>query len=1324
MSKIEILLAVSDAPTEELTALKEIRARGTCESLLETTELRQWLFRDPSPSINWMHAHPGSGKSVKASFLIDSLKTDGRVCHYYFFKYQDSTKRSLNSLLRSLAYQIAKDIRPFQVKLAKIADEGLRHEKTDGRALWHTLFEGALFKINLQHPIYWVIDALDESDTARSVIECLAGIPANVPVYVIILSRNMSPISTAFDRAGAKIKVNTLCIDDNAEDIRKYAEKEIKYMHGALDFRQRITEAVVERAEGNFLWAHLALQEVMQSHSEEDCWAALEEIPSGMEPLYQRMEKGISQLSKPSDRSLARLLLIWVTYSRRPLTIEELLRALHPEYSRILDLPYTINQVCGQFVVVDSNRRLSLIHKTAREFLTQTSNLPFSLNPQDSHRELFERSITVFLDLKIHETMSIKHLASFHLYAATSWAYHLGHVPPELEDPLGLLVKFFSGSYVLYWIEVLAISDQVKTLISTSQSLSSYIRRRRKVDSLKAPPQRRITDLETLDLWTTDLLKLVGKFGSRLRQDSTVIHKFIPQLSPPNSALHQQFASASSLISVTGLSITDWDDLLSRVSIGTSDQALMITCSSRTMAVLTSAGTAILFDILTFEKVNTFSHQEYCFTMCFDRTGDQLATYGFRTTKVWDVRSGHLTATISNPPKARAMDICFTEHNSVLLMLTERREAWSLDLQSIEGEWQTFHAGIFEEGAHIESANTNSPTSFQFNSIASQVVIGYRGSPVEVWDLSFPPELINRCRRRQNQINKSKTTWTGTMRTRWHPHDGEILGIYCDGAVFKWHPVTENHIELAGDLNSAPSEIQCSPDGLVFATSDVKGVVKLYSYEYFSMIYQLSSEDTVTSLCFSPDSRRFYDIRGSYCNIWEPNALIRLSDADERIGDTESEVGSSTDVSQYASESWVDTSSLITTLAVQPSGFLVCAGTEDGTVFVQDLPSGIRVDVASSAIEMSVEHLSWNTNGKYVAYIDLSRRLIVKEINTKRGKQEETFSSHRTILGTKLDIGAAQQLVFNFDSSHLLVANLQHAQIWSIHAKSIRATHRLSGEHTGSIWTNHPTNPEILLLFSSTSVTAHDWADFTKTSDWKLETSQKVGHIFEDGKTSESRPGFPKAVSGSGLKTNRLQSETLTKVELSYSKEFFLLFFAKSDASHQSVGNLSKLLLLPVTSLQPTATTIDNVITIPSDILNIIERPLTIIGRDRLVFIDKSFWVCTWRVDISKPASASVSSTAEAASADNKVASSTKTPERLSVATTSVETRSSSSSNNNSRRRSFVAPPSRLVQHFFLPQDWVSADVLRLCQVTADGTFLCPRRGEVAVIKSGLGSAW
>jgi hypothetical protein len=45
---------------------------------------------------------------------------------------------------------------------------------------------------------------------------------------------------------------------------------------------------------------------------------------------------------------------------------------------------------------------------------------------------------------------------------------------------------------------------------------------------------------------------------------------------------------------------------------------------------------------------------------------------------------------------------------------------------------------------------------------------------------------------------------------------------------------------------------------------------------------------------------------------------------------------------------------------------------------------------------------------------------------------------------------------------------------------------------------------------------------------------------------------------------------------------------------------------------------------------------------------------------------------------------------------------------------------SPLKRHFFLPKDWLSPGMLRLCTLNKHGTILCPKNGEVAIIRFGI----
>ncbi|KAI9841475.1 MAG: hypothetical protein M1830_007856, partial [Pleopsidium flavum] len=79
--------------------------------------------------------------------------------------------------------------------------------------------------------------------------------------------------------------------------------------------------------------------------------------------------------------------------------------------------------------------------------------------------------------------------------------------------------------------------------------------------------------------------------------------------------------------------------------------------------------------------------------------------------------------------------------------------------------------------------------------------------------------------------------------------------------------------------------------------------------------------------------------------------------------------------------------------------------------------------------------------------------------------------------------------------------------------------------------------------------------------------------------------------------------------------------------------------------------------------------PLGVLAKEKLVFLDNESWICTFRLRSGDTASA-------------------------------------------------------IHRHFFLPRDWLNSESLELCSVMPDGTFLCPRNGEVAVIRSGVELDW
>jgi hypothetical protein len=1279
MKQISDILTTISAPEEDLASLLDLCRGGTCESVLEESSFVSWRDSHEGSQVLWLNASPGSGKSVKMAFLINHLIECGSPCSYFFFKDGDSTRKNVGSLLRSLAFQIAQVVPSFRKGLMLLDSNGMKVEKMEARMIWEKLFVGCLFKLDIVEPLYWAIDALDESDSIKIIIGFLSKISTSkVPIRVLIASRKLPEIKTGFDRISSTTIISKLSTDNNQDDIRVYAESEIEFMEWSDDFKLEVVTEISQRAESNFLWVTLALKEIMQCYSPEDIRNALAEIPPGMDALYKRMEAGITRLKKPSDLSLARMILAWATYSRRPLNIEELQQALKLDQPCVIDLRYAVSQLCGHFVVVDTSNRVLLVHQTARKYLIKEADLPFSFAESEVQEELFIKTINSLFEAR--QKPKLKKLGQLPLqeYAATSWPHHLHRSLTSSDSTLTLLVQFFRGSSVLNWIQTLAGLRKLKVLISASTTISAFIRRRKTYESTINPSQHRLNDIDLLEQWALDLLKIVGKFSSHLIQDPTAISKYVPQLCPYGSAIFQQFGKQTQLL-VQGLSNQGWDDCLAQVTVGSSIQALKLVCSTHYLAASTSNGTVILWDAITFEEFRTISHQEHIFAMCFIDSGEFLATYGHETTKIWNVATGFQKYEVTNYPECRALSMKFVDDDMKLIVGLNTRRVAELELHEGTIRWHAIESPFLQEEKMIPGAFINSPTALAFNSDATYIVVAYRAFPLTLWNVD-ERQRIKRCRRTTNNDHGNVMAWSGVMKVIWHPNDEDVLGIYLDGVVFKWSPFDDLHQELQSDSNTAPSEIQCSPNGTLFATSDVNGLVKLYNHHYFSLIYQLSSDDIITCLCFSADSKRFFDLRGSYCKVWEPNALVRLLDLDERESEIDTEVGS-VQGSNSPSEAWAASPSPITAMAAQPQGNAFCMGNNNGLIELYDLASCERFSTGEASTDMSIDALTWSENGSHFAYSD-------GEIITVKAVNENPRWSCRTIVDVEMDpdSGMITQILLQADAQFLLVALESSAHLWSTSSGTLLKTIQVS---RAKKWTCNPHNTSQLLAFTCDTVTAYTWNDFEILNQWTINKPFPSPSLNLESPKPRPALLFGDSSTLSNQSTTVGPQEYLDEIIVAHPCTFALLLISERGPSCK---RWSRLQIIATAAFQGSNNNADgktlSSIPIPDDISSTIEKPLGMLGSKQLIFLDKSFWVCSWRLSSDQ---------------SSKTASSTS-PRRIAGGL------GNESLINGSVER-----------HFFLPRDWVNAEMLGLCRLLGNGTILCPRMGEVAVIKSGLG---
>ncbi|KAN0090022.1 WD40 repeat-like protein [Hyaloscypha variabilis] len=1159
---VKALFGIISDPEDDLNEFRRWWIPGTCNWFLHEPAIQLWLDETSESNVVWFSAPPASGKSILSTHIITHLRESGASCQYFFFKFGDQTKRSPTTLLRSISYQLARDDPEFRRVLMGHSPEELRLEQADIFFIWQKVFESILFEMDLGRPLFWIIDAVDESESPKALLEPFRALPrSGTLVRLLIISRKTEPLSLAFDRLSGSMHVDSIekdGHDHNAFDIQLLVEKEMKHMRGTSELKQRIAQNIMHRASGNFLWVRLVLEEILSCHTEEAIQETLEEIPNDISKLYRRMEMAILNNPRKSNKVLAKALFQWTICARRSLTLLELSQALKPEFPDFIDLTRTIQDVCGQFVLVDQTGHIGMVHQTARDYLIQTSNNEIAISTKEAHGNLFRKSLSTLLDPKVRYKLSqgnhaVQSTEPFLFYAATSWSYHLRLTHLKSDETLDVLLKLFKGPQVLAWIHSLALINRLDVLVKAARALTTFLTTTRELNSTRSPLLHRNSDLDFIDLWIIDLVKVVGKFSRHLLLDPLAIYNLFR-------------GSHSPKISISGFLNDSWNDNLARITLPNGDRGWQIICAGQHVTVLGSTGTTFIWDSSNFTAICSVYH------------GNKLVTYGLRSTKLWEIPPGQLLSSISNPGLTKAMAITFAEGDRKILVAADDKVIRHIYVDNLDSGWQILDPALLKEVSRDENTVVNSPIWMAFNSDATQVGVCYRGFPLSVWSLTT---------KLRNDHAIPSTSWFAVERFAWNPITGHIIGIYKGGRIFRWHPVTDDYQEV----QSAADEVAASSDGKLFATSTSNGTVKIWSFAYFSLIYQLSSADL-----------RFYDLRGCSVNAWESNSLIRFSEAEEPFSHTTSE-----DQSPTSFEA-------VSALATAPKRPLYCFGNEEGVVELIDMRTQKPVELMRFLNFLSVvDHLSWSDDGTHVAAADLGGDIMIKRLILPTPADDKARFEVQALPSPKVDLEGRgiHQIMFNHDASSLLVVSEDRGQIWAVEEAKMLTSIPLEKGSTRK-WLNHPFKEDAFIGFGGKNVIIFAWDGFKQQSLLPYEGNNPSlnstvnfelngDRVLEFGRLFISSDGDHEPLS------------TVNKAILTQDGMHILV-----EINNVSIqGIISTHCLIFHTSVFDAngerAETL-KFTSLPAQIEEVVEISLGILPGMRFIFLDRDLWMCTYKL--------------------------------------------------------------------------------------------------------------
>ena len=1282
-------------PDDDLNKYNRLWIQGTCEWILHENGMSDFIGIPEGCHLIWFSAAPASGKSVLSAYVVTALQQRCLAPQYFFFNFGDQHKRSVATLLRSIACQIAKENCAFRRGLLDLSKQGLRMDKADASVIWHKVYENLLFKLEHRRPFFWVIDALDECDSPKLLLDLIRTCSSSsVPIRIFIASRQTESIQMGVAKAARSVRLTKLekdSLDHNAQDIQRLVEQEVGHMRGSEQIKSLVIQKILARAEGNFLWTRLVLEEIVHCHTASGIQETLDEFPSDMQKLYERMEHAILKLPRKSNRLLAKALLRWTMGARRPMSLRELSQALEPDFPEILDLKRTISDVCGQFVRVDALDYVAMIHQTAREYLVGPRESELFIDVQGNHETLCIRTVSALLDSRITSDMIDNDATSqpYLLYAATSWMYHLKASKSGSVGLIDVLVRFFDGGAFPLWIHLLSRTGHLDVLMKTSKSLASFVALVRKEDALRNPLLRRLSDLQLLDQWAVDLIRIVAKFSISLLKYPRAIYGLVSPFSPETSALHQQpYCKNSRDLCVVGDLDSAWTDRLARISLPEGFEAYKLACAGQCVAILGSNGRIVVWNFQTFMEIHVIEHGEPVTSIALNVQGDKLATYGLQTTKLWAIPSGGILYSVRNNLEARAITLSFTNNDTRVLAGFDDRAVRFFDVGQTENEWWYVNPTLFKEPLTAEAA-ANSPTCIAFSRDGSYAGVAYRGFPLSIWSLQTG-ECINRCNRAQGtnfSADRYTAGWYVAWRFVWNPVTDHIIGFYTDGFVFKWHPLTGEHQEAQAHAN----DVTASSDGKLFLSSTSTGIVKVWDFADFCVIYQLSSDDLLMGLAFSPDCLQFFDLRCgtvNSVNAWEPNSLLRFSDAAEAISDLASETAVSMSVAQV-SEARLEELEAISVLAACPNGKCICVGTDDGSVQLRSTDGPDTVEVGKFNNFMEVSHLAWSQDSLYMVAADLSGDIMLSQIEIIDYGHLTESTQIIPLKTPKRDLEeqVIHEILFSPDSSLLLIVASKSGYIWSLKDASLCASEKLADGNLRK-WVSHPTHHELLLGIGSSDIRVFGWQDL-------LECREPISYLHihsvrPDNVLISDFNGDVDVATNLLKRTNLVApAPTSEKVRAMVTQDLKYVLIRLS--SNDSFTGFGRFFILPLSELEriragvsQTDTSLVRSATIPDDVKSRVRIALAILPGDRFVFLDWDLWINSYQmVDVAhQSASAGISSEL--------------------------------SQHHGNEGGELVQ------RHYFVPEDWAMGSSLDLCCMTADGTLIYPRDDKVSMIKADL----
>lgn len=1099
-------LCIFDAPEDDIMTCDSVRLPGSCEWFKTRGYYLSWKEVINSRFL-WIRGRPGAGKSILAGHVVNDIRDTNMDCSFFFFQSSDNAKSTTNVCLRSLAWQMAALHPEVSKKIREIMKDSNEEliDLTDSNPVWRKIYLSGILKVKLDRPQFWVIDSIDECKGSSELMSFLTRIQEQWPVSILVTSRD--PVEAHLGKTNHQVDIRSEVIsdEDSKHDIALFLRLNINLLPCPSSSKWAtpwdMATQIIEKSGGCFLWASLICSELREAYTEREIEQVLESIPPNMDALYSKILEDMAFARFGKD--LAKSILTWTTYSFRPLSAIEIKEPIEIDINdKIDDIERSISKCCGNLVYVDTHGKVQLVHSTAREFLTRKDIISdFTVTKAEGHRRLAIVCLQHLIkteagvpkpkrhgsDLDVKSISSSATVSPFTNYASTFLFRHLSMVHSNDEEVLLVLAKFLGGSTVLCWIEFIASNGDLRTVYQAGKTINTLLSRR----AQHSPPMGFAPkNLALLDKWGDDLIHLATKFSRWLKLVPGSIHHLIPPFCPQGSAIRQQFANPYRGINVQGLPSNGWDDCLTTITYPRGTRPNVVTTGPGFFAIGMMNGQIYIYDDSIFQEIHVLKHREPVWRMASSANGDYVASAGAKMVRIWSPQQGQELMTFSIPSLCLAM--AFGDDDSVLRVATRQNQLieWDMGIEDYLRDEAVNWTADFEEAYQFRT-----PTMIGFGSASGLLSIIYRGEDIILWD--FAEERIHDVYEQDvgSKMYGSIKIPGGSSTVRAVAFSeaadtNRLATTYTDGDLVIYDTLEGRLVATAEAVNTML--IASSYDGRTLAGCDSKGNLTLFDFETLRSLYRVQF-DTPTipkGLAFTADSRRFIEIRGDQCRVWEPSVLLRQDTQDEDISDT---VSVSTGPQEVIYQTRETTN--ITAIACCGNLGVVFCAKEDGSVHVYDISSEPEShQLFVQAAGCPIDFLALDEDQMIIACGDLSGRITARKVERRHGPQRKlVWEVEEPLINVRSPShGLLKQILVSGKHGRLLVVSENFDTLWPMPNE---AEGRWIDQIRGSgrpLWAVSRSKPDLLLHVNGHGFETYDWQTLKHLESFEAHLNDNV----------------------------------------------------------------------------------------------------------------------------------------------------------------------------------------------------------------------------------------